>query len=70
MPKLTAVHFRAFDRFSREFFVDKTPIEIHNELMNICPTYITVSIYETETAELIPVATLDQFPRPAKEKYN
>jgi hypothetical protein len=70
MPKITAVHFRAFNRFNKEFFVDKTPVEIHTALMDICPTYITVSIYESETAELIPVSTLDQFPRPDKEKYN
>ncbi len=68
MSKVTCVLFRAFDQTHREFFIDKTPIEIHNSLMNICSTYITVAILEADNAEYKPVSILDQFQRPEKIK--
>lgn len=70
MPKLTAVLFRAFDQTHREFFLDKTDIEIHMALMNICSTYIPVAILESDESEYKPVSKLEQFPRPEKEKQS
>lgn len=70
MPKLTAVLFRAYDKTHKEFFIDKTDIEIHVSLMNICSTYIPIAILESEESEYMPVSKLDQFPRPEKEKQS
>lgn len=67
--RIIAVHFRAYDRNLRQFFVDKSDVEIHTELMNICPTYVTVSVHESDNAVLVASSMLDQFKRPDKEKY-
>lgn len=68
MSKVTCVLFRAFDQTHREFFIDKTPVEIHTSLMNICDTYVTVAVLEADNAEYKPVSMLDQFTRPDKIK--
>lgn len=68
--KITSVKFRAFDREHNEIFTDKTDVEIHNLLNDICNTYqlIIATDYEavsvraelnlTKNEKNIPAASL------------
>jgi hypothetical protein len=65
---VTVVLFRAFNQDCKEVFLNKTPEEIHEVLMDICETYQTVGILEFTEFEHKPISVLDDFTRPEKFK--
>jgi len=44
---IIGVTFKAFDKVCREYFVDKTWDQIHDELSDICDTYVPMAIHST-----------------------
>lgn len=66
--EVTVVLFRAFNQDCKEVFLNKTPEEIHETLMDICETYQTVGICVFNEFEHKPISILDDFPRPDKFK--
>lgn len=61
---VTVVMFQAYNQTCKETYLDKSPEEIHDDLMDICPTYQTIAILRFTEFEHQPISTLQDFDRP------
>lgn len=61
---VTVVMFIAYNQTCKETYLDLSPEEIHNDLMDICPTYQTIGIMRFTEFEHQPISLLQDFDRP------
>lgn len=67
--KVVVVLFMAYNQPCQEVFLNKSFEEIHEILMDICPTYLVIGIMNYTDFEHLIIETLNDFYRPEHREY-